>query len=121
PRVERVRPARAPARRPRAARDRRADRRRSLLVRGGGPEAGGPSLARGAPREAALLRGDQRATDIAGAAAVGMRTCQALWFNADEDPAVEPDFQAFTQMDVATVVRRLAEGRPRLAKLKTRG
>jgi HAD superfamily hydrolase (TIGR01509 family) len=63
----------------------------------------------GAAPEAALFVGDQLATDIAGAAAVGMRTCQALWFNADEDPAVEPDFQAFTQMDVVTVVRRLSE------------
>jgi hypothetical protein len=29
---------------------------------------------------------------------------------ADDDPeAPEPDFQAFTQMDVLTIVRRLAE------------
>ena len=56
----------------------------------------------------ALFVGDTLATDIAGAAALGMRTCQALWFRADEDPdAPEPDFQAFTQMDVLTIVRRL--------------
>ena len=37
-----------------------------------------------------------------------MRTCQALWFRADDDPgAPEPDFQAFTQMDVLTIARRL--------------
>ena len=37
-----------------------------------------------------------------------MHTCQALWFRADEDDqAPEPEFRAFTQMDVMTVVRRL--------------
>ena len=46
---------------------------------------------------------------MAGAAALGMKTCQALWFVADEDEEPEPDFRAFTQMDVLTVVRRLAE------------
>jgi putative hydrolase of the HAD superfamily len=56
----------------------------------------------------ALFVGDTLATDIAGAAALGMRTCQALWFRADDDPgALEPDFQAFTQMDVLTIARRL--------------
>jgi len=56
-----------------------------------------------------LFVGDTLATDIAGAAALGMRTCQALWFRADDDrDAPEPDFQAFTQMDVLTVVTRLS-------------
>jgi HAD superfamily hydrolase (TIGR01509 family) len=56
-----------------------------------------------------LFVGDTLATDIAGAAALGMHTCQAVWFRADDDPdAPEPDFQAFTQMDVLTVVRRLS-------------
>lgn len=63
----------------------------------------------GVEPEAALFVGDTLATDIAGAAAVGMHTCQALWFEADEDPAIEPEFQAFTQMDVVTAVRRLTE------------
>ena len=55
-----------------------------------------------------LFVGDTLATDIAGAAALGMRTCQAVWFRADEDPdAPEPDFLAFTQMDVLTIVLRL--------------
>ncbi len=55
-----------------------------------------------------LFVGDSLATDIAGAEAVGMHTCQALWFHADDDPeAPEPDFRAFTQMDVLTAVRRL--------------
>jgi FMN phosphatase YigB (HAD superfamily) len=57
---------------------------------------------------AALFVGDSLAADIAGAAALGMHTCQAVWFVADDAPgAVEPDFQAFTQMDVLNVVRRL--------------
>ncbi|HEY8316316.1 MAG TPA: HAD family hydrolase [Gaiellaceae bacterium] len=55
-----------------------------------------------------LFVGDTLGSDIAGAAALGMRTCQALWFRADDDPgAPEPDFQAFTQMDVLTIARRL--------------
>jgi hypothetical protein len=38
-----------------------------------------------------------------------MATVQALWFRADEHPeGGEPDFQAFTQMDVLNVVDRLA-------------
>ena len=56
----------------------------------------------------ALMVGDTLETDIAGAAALGMRTCQALWFRADEDPsAPEPDYRAFTQMDVLTIALRL--------------
>jgi HAD superfamily hydrolase (TIGR01509 family) len=56
----------------------------------------------------ALFVGDTLASDIAGAAALGLHTCQALWFRVDEDPAgPEPEFQAFTQMDVLTVVSRL--------------
>jgi putative hydrolase of the HAD superfamily len=58
----------------------------------------------------ALFVGDTLATDIAGAAALGMRTCLAVWFRADEGPGEpEPDFQAFTQMDVLTIAGRLAE------------
>lgn len=55
----------------------------------------------------ALFVGDTIATDIAGAAALGMPTCQALWFHADEGEP-EADFRAFTQMDVLTIVGRLA-------------
>jgi HAD superfamily hydrolase (TIGR01509 family) len=56
-----------------------------------------------------LFVGDSLAADIAGAAALGMHTCQAVWFRADDDPgAAEPEFQAFTQMDILTVVRRLS-------------
>jgi HAD superfamily hydrolase (TIGR01549 family) len=56
----------------------------------------------------ALFVGDSLVNDIAGAAALGMHTCQAIWFRADEDDqASEPEFRAFTQMDVMTAVRRL--------------
>lgn len=54
-----------------------------------------------------LFVGDNLATDIAGARALGMHTCQAAWFHADESAAAEPDFQAFAQMDVLTIVGRL--------------
>ena len=57
--------------------------------------------------ERALFVGDRLGVDIAGAAALGMKTCQALWFVADEDEEPEPDFRAFTQMDVLTAVGRL--------------
>jgi putative hydrolase of the HAD superfamily len=60
----------------------------------------------------ALFVGDSLAADIGGAAALGMHTCQALWFRADDDPdGAEADFQAFTQMDVITVVGRLGRER----------
>jgi putative hydrolase of the HAD superfamily len=58
--------------------------------------------------ERALFVGDKLAIDIAGASALGMHTCQALWFVADEDETPEPDFRAFTQMDVLTAVNRLS-------------
>jgi putative hydrolase of the HAD superfamily len=63
----------------------------------------------GVEPEAALFVGDSPAVDIVGAAAVGMHTCQAVWFNAEQDAAIEPDFLAFTQVDVVSVVRRLSE------------
>jgi putative hydrolase of the HAD superfamily len=60
------------------------------------------------PQEA-LFVGDRLVQDVQGAAAVGMRTVQALWFRADEgSDGVEPDFQAFTQMDVLNIALRLA-------------
>jgi putative hydrolase of the HAD superfamily len=71
---------------------------------------------------AALYVGDSLTTDIAGAAAVGMHTCQALWFNADDEPDVsEPDFQAFTQMDVLTVVTRLGRSGTPFAQAEEAG
>jgi HAD superfamily hydrolase (TIGR01509 family) len=56
----------------------------------------------------AMFVGDRLETDVQGAAAVGMTTVQALWFRADDTPGIEPDFMAFTPMDVLNAVQRLA-------------
>jgi putative hydrolase of the HAD superfamily len=73
-----------------------------------------------APFRAALVRlgvephealhvGDRLYEDVLGAAQLGIRTVQALWFRADEHPqGGEPDHRAFTQMDVLNIARRLA-------------
>ena len=57
---------------------------------------------------AVLHVGDDLVADVQGAAAVGMNTVQALWFRADDIPEIEPDFQAFTAMDVLNISARLA-------------
>jgi putative hydrolase of the HAD superfamily len=58
--------------------------------------------------EETVFVGDRLYEDVRGAGELGMRTVQALWFRADEHPdGREPDFEAFTQMDVLNVVRRL--------------
>ena len=58
--------------------------------------------------EHSLFVGDRLYDDVRGAAEVGMTTVQALWFRADDHPdGAEPDHQAFTQLDVLNVVRRL--------------
>jgi HAD superfamily hydrolase (TIGR01509 family) len=57
---------------------------------------------------AVLFVGDDLVKDVQGAAAVGMRTAQALWFRADDTQGIEPDFAAFTAMDVLNAARRLA-------------
>ncbi len=61
---------------------------------------------------AALFVGDDLASDVQGAAAAGMTTAQALWFRADDTPGIEPDFTAFTAMDVLNAAERLARSRP---------
>ena len=61
----------------------------------------------GVGADAALFVGDRLEEDVRGAGEVGMTTVQALWFRADDGPGVEPDYRAFTQMDVLNVVRRL--------------
>jgi FMN phosphatase YigB (HAD superfamily) len=63
----------------------------------------------GVEPEAAMYVGDGLVNDVQGAARVGMTTVQALWFVADQTPVgVEPDFMAFTPMDVLNAVRRVA-------------
>jgi HAD superfamily hydrolase (TIGR01509 family) len=55
-----------------------------------------------------LFVGDRLYEDMRGAGELGMTTVQALWFRADEhDNGREPDFRAFTPVDVLNVVRRL--------------
>jgi putative hydrolase of the HAD superfamily len=62
----------------------------------------------GVEPERALFVGDRLYEDIRGAGELGMTTVQALWFRADEHPdGREPDHQAFTQVDVLNVTRRL--------------
>jgi putative hydrolase of the HAD superfamily len=58
--------------------------------------------------ERALFVGDRLVEDVRGPAELGMTTVQAVWFRADENTdGIEPDYQAFTQMDVLNVVERL--------------
>jgi HAD superfamily hydrolase (TIGR01509 family) len=57
----------------------------------------------------AMFVGDRLVADVQGAANVGMTTVQALWFSADGDRSgIEPDFMAFTPMDVLNVAKSLA-------------
>ena len=58
--------------------------------------------------EEAVFVGDRLYEDVRGAGELGMKTVQAVWFRADEHPdGREPDFQAFTPMDILNIVRRL--------------
>ena len=62
----------------------------------------------GVAAEQTLFVGDRLYEDIRGASELGMATAQALWFRADEHPdGREPEYQAFTQMDVLNIVSRL--------------
>ena len=58
--------------------------------------------------ENTMFVGDRLFEDIRGAGELGMTTVQALWFRADDHPdGGEPDYEAFTQMDVLNVADRL--------------
>jgi putative hydrolase of the HAD superfamily len=58
--------------------------------------------------ERAVFVGDRRFEDVRGAKQAGMTTVQAYWFRADDDErGLDPDFEAFTPMDVLNIVRRL--------------
>jgi putative hydrolase of the HAD superfamily len=62
----------------------------------------------GVAPERGLFVGDRLYEDVRGAGELGMTTVQALWFRADEHPdGGDPDYQAFTQMDVLNIVRRI--------------
>jgi putative hydrolase of the HAD superfamily len=62
----------------------------------------------GVEAEVAMFVGDRLFEDVRGAAQLGMTTVQALWFRADEHPqGGEPDYEAFTQMDVLNIADRL--------------
>jgi putative hydrolase of the HAD superfamily len=62
----------------------------------------------GVDGERTLFVGDRLYEDVRGAKSLGMTTAQALWFRADDDErGLEPDYEAFTPMDVLNVVRRL--------------
>jgi len=73
---------------------------------------GGDNLARACAEldvapSGVLFVGDSLA-DVQRAADAGMTTVQALWFRADDTSEIEADFQAFTAVDVVSIVRRLA-------------
>lgn len=57
-----------------------------------------------------IFVGDRRYEDVRGAKELGMTTVQALWFRADDDErGLDPDYEAYTPMDVLNVVRRLLD------------
>jgi HAD superfamily hydrolase (TIGR01509 family) len=57
----------------------------------------------------AMFVGDRLVDDVQGAASLGMTTVQAVWFAADDTSSeTEPDFMAFTPMDVLNALRRVA-------------
>jgi putative hydrolase of the HAD superfamily len=64
----------------------------------------------GVAPERTVFVGDRRYEDVRGAKELGMTTVQALWFRADDDErGIDPDYEAYTPMDVLNIVRRLVE------------
>jgi putative hydrolase of the HAD superfamily len=58
--------------------------------------------------ERAVFVGDRQDADVRGARDLGMTTVQAMWFRAEEsEDGLEPDYRAFTQVDVLNIVVRL--------------
>ena len=58
--------------------------------------------------EEAIFVGDRLYEDVRGSNEVGMTSVQAIWFRADEHAdGDDPDYQAFTQMDVLNIADRL--------------
>jgi putative hydrolase of the HAD superfamily len=58
----------------------------------------------------ALFVGDRLEADVKGAADLGMTTIQAMWFRSEEsEDGIEPDYRAFTMVDVLNVVTKLLE------------
>ena len=62
----------------------------------------------GVEPERSVFVGDRLAADVKGAADLGMTTIQAMWFRAEESDEIEPDYRAFTMVDVLTIVERVA-------------
>jgi putative hydrolase of the HAD superfamily len=64
----------------------------------------------GVEPERSVFVGDRLEADIRGAADLGMTTVQALWFRAEErEDGIQPDYRAFTMVDVLNIVSRLME------------
>jgi len=61
----------------------------------------------GVEPDRSVFVGDRLEADVKGAGDLGMTTIQAMWFRAEEDEEIEPDYRAFTMVDVLTIVERL--------------
>jgi putative hydrolase of the HAD superfamily len=64
----------------------------------------------GADAARCVFVGDRLVADVKGAADLGMTTIQSMWFRAEEEDGIEPDYRAFTMVDVLTIVERLLAG-----------
>jgi putative hydrolase of the HAD superfamily len=68
----------------------------------------------GVAAERTLFVGDRRYEDVRGPRQLGMKTVLALWFRVDLDDerGEDPDFEAFTPMDILNIATRLREESP---------